>query len=126
MKFKKRWFYLQRVISAYFGEKPSQLTFWHDEPQINSFSKYDEIGEYYMPFFDKADYSSYIDKDGIPLLDYRGAIGKQYNPIAIAQYGLGNYNLFKRTNDSERYKKFIKIADWLVKNLALNRKGLYV
>lgn len=119
------WYYY-RIFSAYLGKQPSQLTFWHDEPQINSNAKYDEIGEYYMPFFYKANYSAYFDKDGIPLLDYRGKVGKQYNPIAVAQYGLGNYNLFKRDNDKERYEKFIKVADWLVKNLEKNKYGIYV
>ena len=33
-------------------------------------------------------------KNGIPLLNYHGIIGKQYNPIAIAQYGLGNLNFY--------------------------------
>ena len=37
------------------------------------------------------------DADGIPLLDYHGNIGLQYNPIAIAQWGLGNFNLFLRS-----------------------------
>ena len=27
--------YLQRVFSAYLGNQPSQLTFWHEPPQIN-------------------------------------------------------------------------------------------
>ncbi len=35
------------------------------------------------------------DASGIPQLDYHGHIGLQYNPIAIAQFGLGNYNLWK-------------------------------
>ena len=46
-----------------------------------------------MKFHQKADYDSICDMDGIPMLDYKGAIGPQYNPIAIAQWGLGNYNL---------------------------------
>ena len=56
-------------------------------------------GEYYMPFLEKADYAGPYDADGIPLLNYHGQIGRQYNPIAISQWGLGNFNLFLRSKD---------------------------
>ena len=49
------------------------------------------------------------------MLDYRGQIGLQYNPIAIAQYGLGNYNLFVQENSEERRRKFLAAADWLAR-----------
>ena len=77
----------------------SHLTFWHESPQENLNARPGELGEYYMTFAEKADYSGAYDSAGIPLLDYHGKIGLQYNPIAIAQYGLGNYNLFRRTGD---------------------------
>jgi hypothetical protein len=60
------------------------------------------------------------------MLNYRGAVGLQYNPIAIAQYGLGNYNLFRRSGDRERRRKFLAVADWLVDNLEQNSRGLWV
>jgi heparosan-N-sulfate-glucuronate 5-epimerase len=109
--------YLQRVCAAYLTGKKSQLTFWHGEPQINENSEPGKLGEYYMPFIAKADYSGHYDHSGIPMLDYHGAIGLQYNPIAIAQYGLGNYNLYRRSGDKERKSKFLTAADWLVENL---------
>ena len=85
-----------------------------------------ELGEYYMPFTAKADYAGAFDAAGIPLLDYRGKLGLQYNPIAIAQYGLGNYNLFHRTQDPERRRKFLGVADWLATHLEQNPVGLWV
>ena len=57
-----------------------------------------------MLFAEKADYQGAYDPSGVPQLDYHGHIGLQYNPIAIAQYGLGNYNLCRRTADPERLK----------------------
>src|SRR5215471_12185466 len=78
-----------------------------------------------MLFAEKADYPGAHD-DGIPQLDYHGHIGLQYNPIAIAQYGLGNYNLWRRTTDLERKNKFFKVADWLCSHLESNRQGLAV
>ncbi len=119
--------YLRRLIPAYILGKNSQLTFWHEQPQVNYNSFNDgPIGEYYMTFFDKANYPGPFDDDGIPLLDYHGVIGRQYNPIAIAQYGLGNYSLYKRAGDNRNFEKFNKAADWLVDNIERNRHGAFV
>lgn len=79
-----------------------------------------------MLFAEKADYRGAYDPVGIPQLDYHGQIGLQYNPIAIAQYGLGNYNLWKHTADPARKEKFFCVADWLVSHLEPNRHGLFV
>ena len=79
-----------------------------------------------MSFIKKAKYVGHIDSDGIPLLDYQGKIGLQYNPIAIAQWGLGNYNLWWSNKSQINYLNFIKSADWLVKNLEENEYGFKV
>lgn len=81
------------------------------------------LGEYYMTFFSKAGYPGPFDGQGIPLLDYRGALGRQYNPIAIAQFGLGNYNAYVRSKDAGRRQKFLMAADWLKNNLIPNTAG---
>ena len=79
-----------------------------------------------MSFQQKAEYKSHVDKIGIPMLDYQGVIGLQYNPISIAQWGLGNYNTWKEIESKSHYHKFIKCADWLVNNLEENNYGLKV
>ncbi len=79
-----------------------------------------------MKFHYKANYCDYLDDNGIPMLNYHGNIGIQYNPIAICQFGLGNFNLFVRDNDKERFNSFICVADWLVKNLETNEFGVPV
>jgi heparosan-N-sulfate-glucuronate 5-epimerase len=112
-----RFSYFQRVFAAYLMGKQSHLTFWHGEPKVNENFETGALGEYYMPFIAKANYAGHYDETGIPMLDYHGAVGLQYNPIAIAQYGLGNYNLYRRTGDEKRKDKFLKIADWLVNHL---------
>ena len=60
------------------------------------------------------------------MLDYHGVIGLQYNPIAIAQWGLANYNWFCETGDEARWRKTLKAADWLAANLERNSHGLWV
>ena len=118
--------YYRRIFSAYLLGGKSHLTFWHETPTENSNAAPGELGEYYMLFAEKADYRGAYDPSGIPQLDYHGDIGLQYNPIAIAQFGLGNYNLWRRTADPERRKKFFLIADWLAAHLEPNAHGLAV
>jgi heparosan-N-sulfate-glucuronate 5-epimerase len=118
--------YYRRISTAYLLPGKSQLTFWHDQPQVNPGAPIGQLGQYYMPFIEKAQYVGPYDAEGIPLLDYHGKIGLQYNPIAIAQWGLGNLNLFLRSNDQERKRKSVAAADWLVKRLELNRFGVPV
>lgn len=118
--------YLQRIFSAYLGKGNSQLTFWHGIPRVNPNALTKEVGQYYMPFLYKANYQGPFDQNGIPLLDYHGKIGKKYNPIAIAQYGLGHYNLYKKTGDKRNLEIAIKQTDSLVNNLEANKYGLKV
>ncbi len=114
------------MFAAYLTPATSHLDFWHGTPELNENFHRGQLGEYYMVFAAKADYGGPYDDDGIPLLDYRGSVGRQYNPIAVAQYGLGNYNAFSRTGDEERRRKFIAVADWLTANLSQNTAGLWV
>jgi heparosan-N-sulfate-glucuronate 5-epimerase len=116
--------YYRRIASAYVLGGQSHLTFWHETPEENLNASASELGEYYMLFAEKANYAGPYDSAGIPQLDYRGKIGRQYNPIAIAQHGLGNYNFFRRTGSAESRDKFLKIADWLVTHLEKNSQGL--
>ena len=118
--------YWNRIFKAYILGNTSQLTFWHGEPQINPNIKKGSLGQYYMSFYNKANYQGQCDSNGIPMLDYQGAIGLQYNPIAIAQWGLGNYNIWRTTKSQNEYEKFLKSADWLVDNLEENEYGLKV
>jgi heparosan-N-sulfate-glucuronate 5-epimerase len=118
--------YYRRISSAYLLPAKSQLTFWHDQPQVSSDVSLGELGEYYMPFLEKAGYAGPYDAAGIPLLNYHGNIGLQYNPIAISQWGLGNFNLFLRSKDEGHKQKSLGAADWLVKHLEPNAFGVPV
>ena len=121
-----RWQYYRRIFSAYLGSDRSHLTFWHEVPEINPRATTGHLGEYYMLFREKADYPGHYDAAGIPMLDYHGTIGLQYNPIAIAQWGLANYNCFCDTHDEDRWRKTLQAADWLTANLEQNSRGLWV
>jgi len=126
MPFSKRLHYYDRIFRAYLLPGKSHLTFWHETPQANPRANYEQLGEYYMTFTEKADYQGHYDPSGIPMLDYHGHIGLQYNPIAIAQYGLGNFNLYSRDRDPEHRRKFLTASDWLAANLEQNSFGIWV
>jgi hypothetical protein len=115
--------YYRRIASAYLLGGQSHLNFWHETPEENPNASINELGQYYMSFREKADYVGPYDTAQIPLLDYRGKLGPQYNPIAIAQYGLGNYNLFRRNGDRGRRDNVFLVADWLAAHLERTRKG---
>ena len=118
--------YLARVLPAYLTSRTSHLTFWHEAPELNERAFSDSLGEYYMTFSAKADFQGHYDEQGVPMLDYQGSVGLQYNPIAIAQWGLGNYNLYSRTGDHSRKNRFLTAADWLMDNLTKNSEGVLV
>lgn len=120
--------YLKRVFQAYLGSGKSQLTFWHETPALNEKAFLPKSKRFYMTFAEKARYGGPFNEQGIPLLDYRGVIGPQLNPIAIAQYGLGCWNLhLDETNkNSEWRNKYLQVADWLVLNLVPNQAGISV
>jgi len=121
----KKLFYWKRIFSTYLIQNKSNLSFWHGEPVVNQYADYSRLDKYYMKFHYKANYNGNYDQKGIPLLNYHGDIGLQYNPIAIAQWALGNYNLHKHNND-EHYKKFIRGANWLNQNIEANIQGVSV
>jgi hypothetical protein len=118
--------YVRRIANAYLLPGQSQLTFWHENPELNPRLRADSLGEYYMSFTAKADYAGHYDAKGIPMLDYHGTIGRQYNPIAVAQWGLGNYNLLRQTGHPSRRVKVIRCADWLLTTLDQNSSGVWV
>ena len=121
----KRLNYYRRIFGAYLTPTQSQLTFWHEQPALSQFDP-SRLGPYYMTFEQKADYGGIYDSSGIPMLDYLGAIGPQYNPIAIAQYGLGNFNLYLKSGEPRRRERFLKAADWLGAHLEKNPGGFWV
>jgi len=118
--------YFCRIFKVYFNKKSSYLTFWHERPAVSENITPDKLGVYYMTFKDKADYAGPKDKNGVILFDYFFDIGRQYNPLAVAQYGLGHYNLFLKTKKSEHFDIAKKQADWLIKNLENNDFGVPV
>lgn len=118
--------YWRRIFKVYLTKNKGYLNFWHERPAVSEGITPEKIGPYYMTFADKANYAGPRDKDGVILFDYFSNIGRQHNPVAIAQYGLGHYNLYFKTKDQKNLNEFLIHVDWLVKNLEANESGVPV
>jgi hypothetical protein len=101
------------------------LSFWHEAPEVNEARRRD-TRQYFMRFSGKAAYKGPFDEGGVPLLDYRGRIGRQYNPIAIAHYGLARFNRWCESGDSSDRTAWLAASRWLVANLQPNAHGVPV
>jgi hypothetical protein len=87
--------YLKRILSAYvLDSRSSNLAFWHTPLRSNVLKKGDlsALGAYPQNFEDKIGVIGTTDSCGVIMLDYKGLLGLQYNPNAIAQLCLGYYD----------------------------------
>jgi heparosan-N-sulfate-glucuronate 5-epimerase len=100
------------TILNYFGL--GKEDYWHiDYPEYD----FPYNGKNY--FFDISKKATWFegefDKNGIYL--YKGSDGKNYySVINLAQYALGAYEEYLKTNEPKWYSEFIKHCDWLVNN----------
>ena len=117
--------YLARVLRVYAHRSSGPLSFWYERPELNE-RAFGDGSEYFMRFAGKARYQGPFDADGIPLLDYQGDIGRQYNPIAIAQYGLARFNAWSATRATADRDAWTAVADWLTREMRPNRHGVRV
>ena len=118
--------YLGRILSVYLRPASGPLAFWYETPESNDAAFQRGIGQYYMTFAGKAEYRGPFDLAGVPLLDYRGDIGRQYNPIAIAQYGLACFNHVRHDSRQRWRDAYLRAANWLTANLVPNVHGVPV
>jgi heparosan-N-sulfate-glucuronate 5-epimerase len=105
--------------------RPGPDSFWHERPELNERAFEGGI-DYFMRFAGKAHYRGPFDTDGIPLLDYGGSIGTQYNPLAVAQFGLARLNAWTSGGAAADRSAWIAAADWLVANMRINHHGVHV
>jgi hypothetical protein len=117
--------YLARVLRVYAHRSSGPLSFWYERPELNE-RAFGGGREYFMRFQGKALYRGPFDAAGIPLLDYQGDIGRQYNPIAVAQYGLAKYNAWSATGNAGDRAAWVAVADWLAREMRPNRHGVRV
>jgi hypothetical protein len=57
-----------------------------------------------------------LDGRGAVVIDYGGTIGRQYNPVTIAQVAIGCYHVFIERGDRKARKTFLDQVEWLKAN----------
>jgi hypothetical protein len=57
-----------------------------------------------------------LDPQGVAIIDYGGKIGRQYNPVTIAQWAIGCYYSFLRDKNPYEKKVFLDQINWLKQN----------
>jgi hypothetical protein len=55
-----------------------------------------------------------FDAQGVPLVNYGGSLGLQYNPVFVGGYALANYAEYLNTGNVSFREKFFDMADWFV------------
>lgn len=106
------------MVSAYGGMILGKKDYWHPDMLVNKDLKKDKIGAYYIDMRPKYIYAGEFDKNNIPLLDFNG---KQcYFPGTIAQYALGNFDIFMDTQENKYFNICENCAKWFLNNLIEN------
>jgi hypothetical protein len=100
------------TILMYLGFKKEE--YWHIDYQEYDFEYNGK--NYFWDISKKATwFEGEFDENGIYL--YKGSDGKNYySVINLAQYALGAYEEYLKTNNLKWYHEFIKHCDWLVEN----------
>ncbi|WP_409015313.1 D-glucuronyl C5-epimerase family protein [Anaerostipes caccae] len=115
------------TIKRYAQKDTSSLAFWwlplYEGSGNYNLSK-NQLCDYYLDFSSKAEYDYLFDENGVLLLDYKGRMGIQYNPCAVAQYGLGLCSKYIKTLDKLYLKKMETQANWLYDIMKIDGKGI--
>lgn len=112
-----------QMVRAYGGMIAGKADYWHPDMNTNRFLDKERVAKYPIDMSAKAEYAGVFDEERIPLVEIDGHLS--HLSVTIAQYALGNYDEYLRTQNSLYLKRFLGSADWLVKNLVEFRGGLW-
>ena len=115
---------LRRLFYVYLLKRGTTKAIWTDPGAVNidRCKSSDIMSGYFLDFSKDADYKGPFDSCGVPMIDYTGAIGIQYNPWYIAHFALAQFEKYRYTGSSVYLNKFLALAENL-KNKAVNKKG---
>ncbi len=118
---------LARLVSVYLLKRGTTKRIWTHEGVVNERRcRGREIMEgYFLDFSRDADYAGPFDSQGVPMIDYTGRIGLQYNPWYVGHYALANFERFRTEGSPLHREKFMTQAEWLGQNLVERGGGRY-
>jgi heparosan-N-sulfate-glucuronate 5-epimerase len=105
---------IKEMISAYGGMIFGKEDYWHPNMKVSKKADSKLIKDYYVDTRPKSNYPGIVDKEGIPLMEIDGKV--HYSPVTIAQYALGNFDMYTDTNEEKYIEVVKKCADWFVEN----------
>ena len=109
--------YYKRILKAYvINRNSSNLAFWHTPLKANKMEKEDigSVRRYPQNFVAKTGFDDKRDAKGVIMLNYYSNLGYQYNPNAIAQLGLGFYDLYLDDPQDEYRQQVLINAEWFM------------
>ncbi|OGU30460.1 MAG: hypothetical protein A2057_06590 [Ignavibacteria bacterium GWA2_35_9] len=113
--------YLNKLLTFY---SPEKAKYWNSLTRCCISEKPQKLGRYYLDFRSKIDYPAKFSPKGIPLFSRFNKPDIEH-PIVIAQYAFGLYEHFYLTKfqDDEFKIKFLRMADWFIKNRVNRNDG---
>jgi len=99
----------------------SAVSFWHTDVGPVLYP-YETFQDYYIDLRAKTSYRGPYSPEGVPMLDYFGSIGRQYNPCAVAQWGLGAWQRWRR-GELWAEPLFWRAVEWLRRELDVDAHG---
>jgi hypothetical protein len=117
-----------QMVKAYRGLVFGETDYWHPDMPFNpdflvATGQAVFPGRYPLDISAKAHYPGSFDSANIPLVFMEGEL--RYVPVTIAQYALGNYDLYLATGQKAYREKLLQCADWFTDNLVLHRADIW-
>lgn len=116
-----------RLWRAYVLKQGGIRKLWTTPGQINEArckNLADLMMGYFLDYSSDAFYNSPVDPKGVPLIDYGGAVGIQYNPWAVGHFALALFQRFLQSHDSRYRERFLVLADWFLAHKQYRPSGI--
>lgn len=114
---------ISEMVVAYSGMIFGKTDYWHPDMVVSNNISDKSICDYYVDTRAKNEYPGKLSEEGIPILEVDGK--ETFFPITIAQYALGNFDMYFDSKD-EKYLKIVELcADWFVREIKEFKPGLW-
>jgi len=116
-----------RLWRVYVFRQGGVRKLWTAPGQINEArfrSPTDLMVGYFLDYSSDASYDGPFDPQGVPLIDYSGTVGIQYNPWAVGHLALALFHRFLQSRDSRYRERFLVLADWFLAHKQYQASGI--
>lgn len=114
---------ISEMIAAYSGMIFGKKDYWHPDMVASNNISDKSINDYYVDTRAKNKYPAKLSDEGIPILEVDGK--DTFFPITIAQYALGNFDMYYDTKDQKYLDIVEKCSNWFVRELEEVKPNLW-